>query len=100
MKRFVQVNLDLPKSLGKSLNFREQVVLSHIAGLSRKKGYCFASNQSIVDDLNIPYRTLCRVLDSLEEKELIIRQTKFAGHYGKERKIYPSPSVKVAQYNK
>jgi DNA-binding MarR family transcriptional regulator len=100
MKRFVQVNLNLPKTIGVELSLREQVVLSHITGLSQKKGYCYASNNTIVKDLNIPYRTLCRVLDKLEDLNLIKRQTKWAGHYGKERKIYVSPSVKVAQYNK
>lgn len=100
MKRFVQVNLNLPKTIGVELSLREQVVLSHITGLSHKKGYCYASNNAIVKDLNIPYRTLCRVLDKLEDLNLINRQTKWAGHYGKERKIYVSPSVKVAQYNK
>lgn len=100
MKRFVQVNLNLPKAIGVDLTLREQVVLSHLTGLSLKKGFCYASNNSIVKDLNIPYRTLCRVLDKLEDYSLIKRQTKFAGHYGKERKIFVSPSVKVAQYNK
>ena len=67
MKRFVQVNLNLPKTIGVELSLREQVVLSHITGLSQKKGYCYASNNAIVKDLNIPYRTLCRVLDKLED---------------------------------
>lgn len=100
MKKFVQVNLNLPKTIGVELTIRDQVVLSHVTGLSQKKGYCYASNQTIVNDLNIPYRTLCRTLDKLEDLGLIKRQTKWAGHYGKERKIYISPSVKVAQYNK
>jgi len=100
MKKFVQVNLNLPKTIGVDLTIKDQVVLSHVVGLAQKKGYCYASNQAIVDDLNIPYRTLCRTLDKLEDLGLIKRQTKWAGHYGKERKIYVSPSVKVAQYNK
>ena len=100
MKRFVQVNLNLPKAIGVDLTLREQVVLSHLTGLSQKKGFCYASNNAIVNDLSIPYRTLCRVLDKLEDYNLIKMQTKFAGHNGREGKIFISHSVKVAQYNK
>jgi len=79
---------------------KEHLVLSHVAGLSIKKGYCYISNNKMVEDLKISYRSICRVLDNLEQMGLISRQTKSIGKYGKERKIFVSPSVKVAQHNK
>jgi DNA-binding MarR family transcriptional regulator len=100
MKRYLKYNLDLDKQINKELTLKEHLVLSHVTGLSIKKGYCYVSNNSMVKDLKISYRSICRVLDNLEQMGLINRQTKSVGRYGRERKIYVSPSVKVAQHNK
>ena len=78
-----------------NLTIPETVVLSYIEGLSRKKGFCFASNKSICGALKINDRTLYRVLNKLEDKEYIKRVTKSVGNCCKERKIFVSPDVKL-----
>jgi len=86
------------EELGADLDFRQNLVLSYLVSLSQKKGFCYASNDHICTTLGIKNRTLYRVLNELEECNHIQRVTKSTGHYGKERKIYVSPSVKKA-YN-
>lgn len=95
--KYIKVDLNLPRQLGENLSLRELNVLCYIKGLTKQKGYCYATNKSIQEELNIPHRSLCRILDRLEEIGLIKRVTNFAGHYGRTRKIYVSPSVRVAQ---
>ena len=95
--KYIKVDLNLPSELGHDLSLRELNVLCYIKGLTKQRGYCYATNKSIIEELNIPHRSLCRVLDRLEELGLIKRVTQFAGHYGRTRKIYVSPSVRVAQ---
>jgi DNA-binding MarR family transcriptional regulator len=95
--KYIKVDLNLPSQLGHDLSLRELNVLCYIKGLTKQKGYCYATNKSIMEELNIPHRSLCRILDRLEELGLIQRVTQFAGHYGRTRKIYVSPSVRVAQ---
>lgn len=86
---FVDENLDLKESL----------VLSYLASLTKKE-YCFASNDHLSKTLSINDRTLYRVMNSLEEKELIKRVTKSTGRYGKDRRIYVNPTVKTAYHSK
>tara|TARA_R100001463_G_scaffold52153_2_gene102897 strand:- start:4871 stop:5167 length:297 start_codon:yes stop_codon:yes gene_type:complete len=86
---FVEENLDLKESL----------VLSYLASLTKKE-YCFASNDHLSKTLSINDRTLYRVMNSLEEKELIKRVTKSTGRYGKDRRIYVNPTVKTAYHSK
>ncbi len=78
-----------------NLTMPESIVLSYIEGLTRKKGYCYASNKSICSALKMNDRTLYRVLTKLEDKEYIKRVTKSVGNGGKERKIYVSPDVRL-----
>lgn len=85
--------------MNKSLSVTECALLSLIKGLSKKKGYCFASNKAISDTLNISGRTLYRMLNKLELRGLIERDTQSTGHYGKERKIRLSPSANMSDYN-
>lgn len=88
------VNVDLKIE---GLNNNERVLYSHIKALCRGlKPYCFASNKSLADTLNVSERTLYRILDGLEDKNLIKRETKSIGNYGKERKIIAlSPSANM-----
>lgn len=95
--KYIKVNLNIPNEVGHKLSLRELNVLCYIKGLTKKKGFCYATNKSIIEELNIPHRSLCRVLDRLEALGLIKRVTNFVGHYGRERKIYVSPSVREAQ---
>ena len=90
--RYININLNF---MNTNLTIPETVVLSYIEGLSRKKGFCFASNKSICGALKINDRTLYRVLNKLEDKEYIKRVTKSVGNGGKERKIFVSPDVKL-----
>lgn len=82
-----------------NLDVRESLVLSYLASLT-KKDYVFVSNTHLSDTLNINDRTLYRVLNKLEDKNLIKRVTKSTGRYGKDRKIYVNPTVKTAYHNK
>lgn len=90
-KKYVNINLAF---MNTNLTISEATVLSFIDGLSIKKGYCFASNDSICMALNLNDRTLYRILKNLEKKKYIKRVTKSLGNDGKERKIYVSPTAK------
>tara|TARA_R100000951_G_scaffold110205_1_gene108016 strand:- start:2036 stop:2344 length:309 start_codon:yes stop_codon:yes gene_type:complete len=94
--RFININVAF---MNKSLSVTESALLSLIKGLSKKKGYCFASNKAISDTLNISDRNLYRLLNKLEAQGFIERDTKSTGHYGKERKIRLSPSANMADYS-
>ena len=78
-----------------NMTIQEATVLSYIESLSIKKGYCYASNDSISRNLSLTERTLYRILEKLEEKKYINRVTKSLGNDGKERKIYISPDAKL-----
>jgi DNA-binding MarR family transcriptional regulator len=80
------------------LTTKENVVLSYLCSLNQK-AYCFASNKHLCDTLKINDRTIYRILNSLEEKELIKRNTVSLGNLGKDRKIYINPKVKQAYQN-
>lgn len=88
----VQLNLD------DSLSIKESSVLSYLCSLDKKE-YCYASNIHMSDTLKIHDRTLYRILNKLEEKELIKRVTRSTGKYGKSRKIYVTPTVKATYHN-
>lgn len=82
-----------------NLDLKESIVLSYLASMTKKE-YCFASNEKISEACNINDRTVYRVLNSLEEKDLIQRVTKSTGFYGKDRRIYVNPTVKSAYHSK
>ena len=89
--KYVNINLAF---MNTNLSISEATVLSYIDSLSIKKGYCYASNDSICMALNLNDRTLYRILKSLENKKYIKRVTKSLGNDGKERKIFISPDAK------
>ena len=79
---------------------KNKEINQYLASLT-KRDYCFASNEHLVDTLKISDRTIYRVLNSLEDKELIKRVTNnLGGSYGKNRKIYVHPSAKKAYHSK
>lgn len=80
------------------LTTNEKIVYSHIKSLCDGiRPYCFASNESLAKTFGMSQRTLYRILNDLEKKNLIKRETKSIGNYGKERRIkVVSPSAKLA----
>lgn len=94
--KYLKVKYDF---IREDLSHMEWSVLSYLASLTTEgKQYCYASNSHICESLKINDRTLYRILSNLEVKELIIRETKSNGHYGKQRKIFVSPTVKMAYH--
>lgn len=89
------VNIDLKMT---GLKNNELVVYSHIKSLCRGvKPYCFASSSSLAETLNISERTLYRILNELENKKLIKRETKASGKgFGKLRTIRVLTTAKKA----
>ena len=85
---YIKINLD---GITK-LNLHEKAVLCYIASLSKKTGYCFATNNHLSETLSITDRTLYRILQRLEDNEYIRRETKSIGYDGKQRKIYVNPN--------
>jgi|GEM_PF-2359937 len=92
MKNYININLSF---MNTNLSIQEAVVLSYIQSLSVKKDYCYASNESISNALKINDRTLYRILSKLENKDYIKRETKSIGNYGKQRRIYLTPSARL-----
>lgn len=92
--KFININVAF---MAKSLSVTESALLSLIKSLSKKRGYCFASNKAICDTLNVSDRTLYRMLEKLEEKGFIMRETRSIG-IGKERKIILSSSANMVDY--
>lgn len=82
--------------MDKDMTVRDMAVLAHIQSLSIKEGYCYASNRAICETLNLPDRSLYRILNKLEEKRLIKRVTRSIGKTGKQRRIYPVATATVA----
>lgn len=95
-ERYIKFKSDFTND---NLDLKESLVLSYLASLT-KKDYCFASNDHLSKTLSINDRTLYRVMNSLEEKELIKRVTKSTGRYGKDRRIYVNPTVKKSYHSK
>ena len=58
--KFININVAF---MAKSLSVTESALLSLIKSLSKKRGYCFASNKAICDTLNVSDRTLYRMLE-------------------------------------
>tara|TARA_R100000951_G_scaffold114664_2_gene120130 strand:+ start:1124 stop:1426 length:303 start_codon:yes stop_codon:yes gene_type:complete len=89
------VNIDLKM---KGLSNNELMVFSHIKSLCKGvKPYCFASSNSLAETLNVSERTLYRILNDLEDKRLIKRETKASGRgHGKFRTIRVLTTAKTA----
>lgn len=80
---FLQVNKDL---FGSGLSPIEMLVLSQIEEFDRNTGDCFISNATMANNFNVSEKTIARTLDSLENKGLIVRNTRNC-QKGKERHI-------------
>lgn len=80
---FLQVNKNL---FGSGLSPIEMLVLSQIEEFDRNTGDCFISNATMAKNFNVSEKTIARTLDSLEDRGLIIRNTKNC-QKGKERHI-------------
>jgi DNA-binding PadR family transcriptional regulator len=94
--KFININVAF---MNKSLSVTETALLSLIKGLSKKRGYCYASNKAICDTLNISDRTLYRMLSKLEAQGFLERDTKSTGgRFGKERKIRLSATANMTDY--
>jgi len=92
MNNYININLAF---MNTNLSLQEVAVLSYIKSLAIKKDYCYASNEAICKALKLNDRTLYRILKKLEDKDYIRRETKSIGNYGKQRKIFLSPSVRL-----
>jgi len=70
------------------LNYNEAILLTEIATIAvENKGVCMVPDKELLQLVGISERTYYRTLSSLESKNVITRETKSIGHYGKERKI-------------
>jgi len=96
--KFVNINLSY---MNTSLSIQEAALLSLIVSLSKKKGYCFASNENLSKTLGLNERTTYRILKRLEEGNYIKRVTRSIGNFGKERRIYVYKDSKdIGKYDK
>lgn len=91
-KGFITINFSTMDNL--NLSHKELIVLKYIDSMCTTgvQDYCFASNKTICNTLNITQRTLYRILNRLEEKRLITRKTRSIGNDGKERRIFSNHS--------
>ena len=70
------------------LTYNEATLLTEIATIAvNNNGECYATDNELLDLVNLSQRTYYRTLNSLENKNAIIRETKSLGHFGKQRKI-------------
>jgi len=56
------------------LNFTEKALYGLLFGLTQKEGFCFASNEYISGVINVEIRSVQRMLERLENFELIKRE--------------------------
>lgn len=78
----------LSKYLTMELTLKEKDLLEEIARVClANDGVCDIPDKAIMASQNVSERTYYRTLSSLEEKELIKRDTHSIGYYGKSRII-------------
>lgn len=78
------------------LNPAAKIFYGCLVGLSKKEGYCYASDEQLAEQHSVDVRTIKRWLKSLEEKGFISRHTKNVPYktdegkliWRKKRKIY------------
>ena len=68
--KFINVKQDFAST---NLTVKESLVLSYLASLTKKE-YCYASTEHLEEACGIKRRTIFSILNSLEEKKLIIRE--------------------------
>lgn len=72
---FYQLDAEWLELIGKNgIDYRHIVLLSVINTLSKKQGYCYASNSTLCKILNISNSTLKRWMRILEDNNLIERE--------------------------
>lgn len=86
----------------KTISSNEKILFSLIYSLSKKEGYCFATNNYLANILNFHPKTISKWINNLEKKKIItIEYVKNIKNEITERKIfipytsknqYPSPS--------
>lgn len=74
----------------KNLTANEKLLFATITGLTKQKGYCYASNDYLSEKLNTSKRSVSRWLNKLEEKRYIKRVLIYGDDNKevKERQIY------------
>ena len=70
------------------LTYNEALLLTEIATIAvENNGVCLATDIQLLGSVGLSQRTYYRTLNSLENKNAIVRETKSIGHFGKQRKI-------------
>ncbi|USS85123.1 helix-turn-helix domain-containing protein [Fructilactobacillus myrtifloralis] len=82
--------------LDKNLNANDKDVLSRIASLSNKEGYCFASDTRLSKYVGCSKRTVGSSLHKLEELGYIYKESRFTDDdiTTTKRKIFLQPTIK------
>jgi uncharacterized phage protein (TIGR02220 family) len=87
-----------PVLVDEQLSPSTKLLYGIVSSLTRKEGYCFATNEYISDSLGVSKRTVERGLKQLEEGEYIVRETSCVNNKS-ERKIWLTSTPKgVEQY--
>ncbi|OZI09660.1 hypothetical protein BWI93_02740 [Siphonobacter sp. BAB-5385] len=78
------------------LNLPDKMILSHVIGLSKSKGYCSESNSDLGKVFQMDPPNVSRILKRLEDmgtiRKLVIRAK------GNERRLYPTINMIIAYY--
>jgi len=73
MKGYTPFYWDVPEKF--NLNPTEALLLTYIKNFTRgKRGYCYASKKYLAETLNVDPSTIFKALNTLEEKQLIVRE--------------------------
>lgn len=82
-KRFLAVE---KQWLGSGLDSLELLIIAQIAEYQRQKWPCYVTDKQLALLFGVSDRTICRYLEALEEKGVIIRETKTVGENGNTRR--------------
>ena len=82
-KRFLAVE---KQWLGSGLDSLELLIIAQIAEYQRQKWPCYITDKQLAQLFGVSDRTICRYLDALEEKGVLIRETKTVGENGNTRR--------------
>ena len=82
-KRFLAVE---KQWLGSGLDSLELLIIAQIAEYQRQKWPCYITDKQLAQRFGVSDRTICRYLDALEEKGVLIRETKTVGENGNTRR--------------
>ncbi|MBR5287722.1 MAG: helix-turn-helix domain-containing protein [Clostridia bacterium] len=82
-KRFLAVE---KQWLGSGLDSLELLIIAQIAEYQRQKWPCYVTDKQLAQLFGVSDRTICRYLEALEEKGVLIRETKTVGENGNTRR--------------